>query len=507
MEPGMRTLAFVLALSAAPIGALAQPPAVPDGAIIESAEVSGIGFDDLSPGLRQDIAALAGQPLDRSRLTALAARIEGERPDVVAAVREVAVADSRARIIFLVARISDHADLVENINARYVVEGVDIRGIPDTSISRELFAEIQAITGAPLDSEEADRLRRRLQDELPDYDVSRRMSRGIAPGHVRLVFELTRSERSRWLRFSPSRSKVVYHENHGWSGVVDVDFGGRTNNQLTVGFVLGNDDDLIGEYSGYRFRFENRKAGTERLGVSFEVSRLSQDWREATLSALAATPDASQAYRRRITVEPKVAVALTRNLWVNAGVSTSELTPLESGRSPEQSNAFLAGVGYNRTWRRDDVDRRQDVEASYELRAGADSLASDLDYRRHFGGARYRVEGEDTTFIAEVRAGRISGRAPLFERFSLGDSSTLRGWNKYDLAPAGAARMWHQSVEIRFHGFAYFLDAGSVWDEAVAHKVRLGTGIGFHTDRSFLTVAFPLNADDVNATFMLGVRF
>ena len=32
-------------------------------------------------------------------------------------------------------------------------------------------------------------------------------------------------------------------------------------------------------------------------------------------------------------------------------------------------------------------------------------------------------------------AGVLTGTAPLFERFSLGNTTTLRGWNKYDLAP------------------------------------------------------------------------
>jgi hypothetical protein len=503
----MSTLAFVLALLAAPLPALAQTPTVAGGAIIESADVSGLRWDDLSPGLRQAIAALAGQPLDRERLNALAARIEGERPDVVAAVRDVALPDGRARVVFLAARISDDAGLVENINARYIVEAVATRGVPDDTISQDLRDELQALVGRPLDPGEADRLSRRLTGELPDYDVSRRMSRGGEPGRVRIVFELSQSERSRWLRFSPSRSKVVYHESHGWSGVLDVDLGGRRDNQVTLGFVLGNDDDLIEEYSGYRLRFENRKAGTERLGVSFELSRFSQDWRDVTLSALATIPGVSAAYRRRVTIEPRVSVALSRHLWVNGGVSTSELQPLEGGAASDHANAFVAGVGYSRSWRRDDADRRQAVDAGYELRAGAEALASDLDYRRHLGRARYQVEGGHTTFIADVRVGRINGRAPLFERFSLGDSSTLRGWNKYDLAPAGAGRMWHQSVEFRYRAFAYFVDAGAVWDDGVEHKIRLGTGIGFHTDHSFLTFAFPLNADDVHATFMVGVRF
>jgi outer membrane protein assembly factor BamA len=382
-------------------------------------------------------------------------------------------------------------------------------------------------------------LARRLEAELPDYDVSRRIRRGDASGRIRVVFEVARSERSRWLRFTPSRSKVVYHEDQGWSGVIDVPIGGRRSSQVNVGFVLGNDDDLIEEYSGYRLRFENRSAGTERLGVGLELSRFSQDWRDATLAALEATPDRPHAYRTRITVEPKVTFAITPRLRVSAGVSTSELKPLAIESVSQHANAFVTSIGYDHSWGRgrdttdagssstrrrfdrirdgeqtvratyelragtEELDSGLNYRATYELRAGTEELDSDLNYRRHVGQARFQANRRDTSFIADFRAGRITGRAPLFERFTLGDSTTLRGWNKFDLAPAGADRMWHQSVEFQHHLFSYFFDAGSLWNAGGERRIRLATGVGF----GVLSVAFPLNADDSDATFILNVRF
>ena len=112
-------------------------------------------------------------------------------------------------------------------------------------------------------------------------------------------------------------------------------------------------------------------------------------------------------------------------------------------------------------------------------------------------------------------AGGLTGQAPLFERFTLGDSATLRGWSKFDIAPAGGNRVFHQSVEYRLHGAALFLDAGSVWDDGGGpldsargrHDMRASTGFGFHTDNSFFTLAFPLNAPGAGATFLMGVRW
>jgi outer membrane protein assembly factor BamA len=109
--------------------------------------------------------------------------------------------------------------------------------------------------------------------------------------------------------------------------------------------------------------------------------------------------------------------------------------------------------------------------------------------------------------IAAASGGWISGQAPLFERFSLGDSSTLRGWNKFDVAPAGGDRAFHQSLEYRNHGVALFVDAGSVWDRDTDRKVRVATGFGYHTDGLFVTLGFPVNASHMGAIFMIGARF
>jgi outer membrane protein assembly factor BamA len=167
----------------------------------------------------------------------------------------------------------------------------------------------------------------------------------------------------------------------------------------------------------------------------------------------------------------------------------------------------MGSLTYAQRWRE---DRRtsQEVAASYEIRASADGLGSDVRYTRHLGHARYEFDSRHNDIIADVFVGGITGEAPLFERFTLGDSSTLRGWNKYDIAPAGGNRVVHQSIEYRFHGFALFLDAGSVWNDAgTKRELRSSTGFGFHIDNFFATAAFPLDAHGAGGTFLMGVRF
>jgi outer membrane protein assembly factor BamA len=500
----MRTVALLLALLGLPLlQANAQETDAPEGALIEAVEMSGFSPYDLSPGLQKDIDALVGAPLNRERIRELATRIEGEQPEVVAATRAVTRPDGKAHVIFLVGRISDDTDLVENINARYIVESVEIGGDP-AEVSQQLRDDLQQLVGRRLDSEEADRLKEQLERELPGRDVERRISRGSREGTIRVVYEIVEEP---WIRFVPMRSKLVYHSDIGWSGVLDLPMSGsRSRHRFTAGFAFGNKDDLIEEYSGFRLRFESRVIGTERFGASFEFSRFNQSWEAATLSALAADPVIPEAYRTRITVEPSGTFAFSPSVRLNAGVSFTELESLDRSPETQTANAWVAGVSADHRWDQG-RDVRQTAAGSYQLRAGTGALDSDLVYQRHLWQARYQYDRDRATVIGSFSAGYISGEAPIFERFSLGDSSTLRGWNKFDVAPTGGERMFHQSLEFRYAHVAVFFDSGSVWDRSIDSRIRYSTGFGIHGDNGFLTVAFPLNADEDSATFMMGIRF
>src|ERR1044072_198908 len=194
----MRTLTVALLLlsilAVAPPPTRAQEAEPPGGTPIEAAEVSGIPDSQLSPGLRRDIDALAGRPLARPDVTQLARRIEEERPEVVVAVRIVARPGDEARVVFLVARISDDAGLGENINARYTVESVEIEGLKEYEISQALRDRLQALVGTRLDPEVADALIDALKAERPGFNVWRRIERGTRRGRIRVVFKFEEIE-------------------------------------------------------------------------------------------------------------------------------------------------------------------------------------------------------------------------------------------------------------------------------------------------------------------------
>src|SRR5690349_19295122 len=173
LAEGMRTLGLLVTLLAAtPQAATDQKPAVPEGTVITSAQVTGFDIDRLSPGLREAIRDLAGTPLKRERLDELAARIEAERPRYVAAVRTVMDPGGEARVFFVVGRQED-SNHDDNVNGRYIVDQAELRGLPDAELTQGLRDDLHGLIGKRLDSGDADRLRERMERELPNYDIAR----------------------------------------------------------------------------------------------------------------------------------------------------------------------------------------------------------------------------------------------------------------------------------------------------------------------------------------------
>jgi hypothetical protein len=495
---------LVTLLVATPQAATDQTLLVPEGTIITSARVTGFDVDRLSPGLRDAISGLAGTPLRKDRLEELAARLEAERPRYVAAVRAV-MDDGQARVFFVMGRRDGpRRDDKDNINERYVVEQADISGVPEADVSQALLDDLRALIGQRLDSGEAERVRDRIERELPDYEVSRRIQRGSEVGRIRIVFEARKKEPPPWLRFEPLRSIWVYHSEQGGGAFVDANIGDR-NIRVTPFFAIDHADDLVEEYSGGGLRFETRKLGTRRLGASFEWSRFKQDWRPATLDALALRSDIPSPYRRRSTITPLLKFAVTPDISIAGGVSISELDPLSPAIDSTMANAAVATIDFDRAWR-DGSDATHRVTGNVGVRSGLRDLESDLTYTRYLGEASYRFDFGRHHVRAGGMAGRITGDAPLFERFTLGDSTTLRGWDKYDIAPAGGDRMVYSSVEYRYTGLALFLDVGSVWDANTERRARVSAGFGFHGGPAFLVVGFPLNTENLTAVLTLGLR-
>ena len=104
-------------------------------------------------------------------------------------------------------------------------------------------------------------------------------------------------------------------------------------------------------------------------------------------------------------------------------------------------------------------------------------------------------------------AGFITGSAPLFERLVLGNSNTLRGWNKDELDPLGGNRMVHNSVEYRYGAFQIFYDAGAIWEGGQPAVARASIGTGIREGPFSLAVAFPIRDGHTDPVFMVGMNY
>jgi hypothetical protein len=498
----MTALALLIVLIGPP--AYGQDTSPPDGTKIVSAQVSGITLDRLSSGLRDEIDKLPGTPLDRQLLKNLATRIESEHPRLVAGVRTSGDAESGARVIFVVARLRD-ADRDANVNTRYVVDDVEIRGVSEDSLEPSLRDELHALTGKPLDPDNVDRIETRLGQALSDYDVSHRTVRGGQPGRIKLVFDLTRAESARWLQYEPLEANGVYHSDQGWGAVIQITGGGR-DMHATATIPIDTADDLIEEYSGIGLSFDTRKLGTERLGAFFEWSTYDQSWRDATLAALAANPGGPVPYRNRMSLTPLLKVAIVRHVSLTAGVNISELDELSGGPASQMANAAIGSIRFFLRSRESAMDRH-DIDAAFTVREGTRALQSDLVYQSYLAQADYSFRRDAHRVLVSAKAGGISGDAPLFERFSLGDSKTLRGWNKYDIAPAGGDRLFYASVEYRYRDVGMFLDTGAVWNDGTESRPRVSTGVTFTPGPLFFTLGFPVNTNEFRAVFTMGFRY
>jgi hypothetical protein len=505
LTESMRTLGLLLTLLvAAPQASTDQKPFVPEGTTITSAQVTGFDIARVSPGLREAINGLAGTPLKQERLDELAARLEAERPRYVAAARAVMDPDGRARVFFVMGRKESQRDDTHNINRRYIVEHAAITGVPEADLPQALLDDLGALAGQRLDSGEADRVQARIERDLSGYEFSRRIQRGSEVGRIRIVFEARKKEPPAWLRFEPLRSNYVYHSEQGGGAYLDLNIGNR-NVRVTPFGAIDNADDLVEEYSGFGVRFEATKLGTRRLGASLEWSRFDQDWRQSTLDAVALDASIPPLYQKRSTFTPLLKFAFSPEVSVAAGVSISELDSLFPSTGSQMANAAVVSIDFDRRWT-DGSDATHRVVGSFGVRAGSRDLESDLTYTRYLGEGAYRFDFGRHHVQATGLAGGMTGQAPLFERFTLGDSRTLRGWDKYEIAPAGGDRVFHSSIEYRYTGLALFLDVGSVWDANTDRKLRVSAGFGFHGGPAFLVVGFPLNTDNVTAVVAVGLR-
>ena len=290
---------------------------------------------------------------------------------------------------------------------------------------------------------------KRLRDELPGYDVTRRMERGAERGHLRMLVLVRPGEAMRWLHFDAIPIEVSLPHRTGMDGrarrqhrtprlarepVLCVEQCRRSGRGV-LGLRRPHRNAQLGN-RGTRLRcrdrdlrFELARPDAFRAGVhrppwhaGLRLARDSGSVCEVRLHAAPARRRRREHHAdrdRRGAPEPQ---ARPRTSTRPRSGTTTAGSPTRRGRTSTPPSTC-------------ELHRR---------RFRATSTTGDT-----WDGRCTRVRWGHNMLLTSGMAGGITGEAPLFERFTLGDSSTLRGWDKYDIAPAGGDRVGHLSVEYR----------------------------------------------------------
>ncbi len=391
-----------------------------------------------------------------------------------------------------------------NVNTRYTVEDVHIAAegwraslVADRDthyISSGLRKDLKAIIGQKLNPVALDDLARRLRKEFHARTVERHVLRGKSPDAVQVVFDI----KLRPARFDLAVPKFAYNSNQGWNGAGEAT-ASVYHNAFTAGFVTDG-DELLERYTGVEARYENSRLGSDRLRFRFEYDDFHDLWSQETRAS--ATPDL---YRTRENFEPVVTVQVARPLSISFGTSFERMETIGPAPRIESADAFLASARFH--YRIEDAANQQDFDSGYDLRSGARVMASDFSYNRHRVEFRYTWTRGRQVVIDDLTGGAILGKAPLYERFSAGNSTTLRGWNKYELDPLGGNRIVHNSVEYRYGVFQAFFDSGAIWNggETVIERNSLGAGI--REGPFSVAVAIPLKEGHIEPVLMIGMNY
>jgi hypothetical protein len=390
---------------------------------------------------------------------------------------------------------------LQNVNARYTVESVQLQSRAFKRISRSLRNEIDGLVGQKFDPAIVAELARKIRSQIHRH-VTHRIERGDNPEQVRVVYITSESP----VDDTPEVTKVRYHHKQGWTAGLEAGFNiGRT--RFNAG-VQSDADELLERYAGVNAGISVPIG--DRVRAQFSVESFHQQWNNATLEALEGRPDIPGIYRERYNLKPGVSVTIVPGLTFTGAVSVQQFQIQFPAARHEAANALETTLRYSKRWRESD-SHGQELDAGYTLRAATHLLGTDYVYTRHSVYANYALRHDRHLLHARVVAGRLTGEAPLFDRFLLGNTRTLRGWDKFELAPVGGDRVVHGSAGYRYRAIGFFYDMGSVWehekDPQDRHSVGVTVALGALRDGPYITLAFPLRHGAIQPLFMMGMNF
>lgn len=396
-----------------------------------------------------------------------------------------------------------------NVNSRYTIESIGFVDQHHYRLSSSALEEMHRLIGAKVNTEALNRLARRIRGELRAHEVTFKLARGGDPESIKVLLQVDRGKSN----FDLSIPRFAYNSKQNWTGIGEARAAIGAN--LFSFDLLRDRDSLIEGFTGLQVKYDRLSFLTDRVRLGFEFDDYHEQYDRRVSLALDGSTSSlgAGAYRSRMNFEPSATFVLAKPLTLTVGMSFEELQPQFSAARSESADAVINTLRYHQRWEGSGATI-QELDAGYSLRAATKLLASDLGYSRHAVNVRYHYTHDHQSLEVMLVAGLIYGNAPLFERFVLGNSSMLRGWDKYSLDPLGGNRLAYGSVTYGYHIMRVFYDAGSVWDQGKTPEAKQSAGIGvssglglFHKGAFLLAVAFPLRQGHYDPVFIAGMNF
>lgn len=403
-----------------------------------------------------------------------------------------------------------HQAAETNVNSQYMIETISVAGIdidqPAThKLPKRLRERLRSLVGQRCDVGMLEEFAAEIRREMHFRSVTEHLSKGSAPDMVRVNFEVQRRD----LFFDISLPKFLFHSKQGFSGEVDASTQLRQNN-LTFG-VVSDGDDLTERFTGITARFDSAAfgdfAGADRMRLGLTFEDYHEQWNQATLDALSGS--GLDLYRSRWNVAPELVFTIARPLTVAIGASFEGLESENANSPSTAANAGTLNVHYGHKIEGDTV--QQEIEGRYSLRVATRALGSTYAYARHLVSFKYEARTGRHIMSDEFMGGSIDGRAPFFDRFVLGSSSTLQGWDRYEIDPLGGSRVVHNQMTYGYRigpgTVEAFYDAGMLWQSNRAATLRHSLGAAYKQGVFFMAMAVPVRDGRIEPVVMCGMNY
>jgi hypothetical protein len=505
-DTGLVRLVFVVAPKSP--GSTTAETNVNSQYVVESVEVKGVTESQYSSALHDEMQNMVGLMLDRAKVDDLRRRLRaepqlkgkysvsdkierGSQPGHVKLIFEATKMPWAFRVT-LGNKIDLSGSKINEIKDTDVVESAQVKGVTRTAYSDGLDSEIQLMVGKRVDHLEIDHLKEKLDAELKHrYEIRQVIHKGTGTDTATVVYD------AKLIPWIPNRTLPevgAYHPQQGISAFAD----GIIYKGITLG--MGTDGDTsIERYKGYTTGYEARMLGTPRFGAKIRFDTFGMLWKSQTLDNLLLSPNLPGAYRSRQSLEPSVAFAFSPSLYATAGASFNQLEMMLPTEHRQSAHEATASLVYKSPALKHG-SATNEFTGGYEIRSGTRTLDSDFVYTRHYWNAGYTGTFGKNKITFSYFGGMVTGAPPMFERFSLGNTQTLRGWNKYDIDPIGGDRVFHFSTEWSYKYFGVFVDNGSIWTNGQDATNRSSVGVFLGP----LKLAVPIGCtSDCGVTFLI----